>query len=132
MPYRDFTLAKVKKEFGLITVEPGRFLPALEPIAPSSRLQAMLEDLPWAIAVGSEKAKSEGIIYPILQEVRRIAQRPVSLFSGRDFTVDADKGLSGYVDYLLSRSPEQLEIEAPVVIVEEAKRDNLNEGVELI
>ncbi len=129
MPYSSFTLAKVKKEFGLSTVEAGRFLPTIEPIAPSSRLQAMLEDLPWAIAVGSEKAKSEGIIYPILQEVRRIAQQPVSLFSGREFTVDADKGLNGYVDYLLSRSPEQLEIEAPVIIVGEAKRDNLNEGL---
>ncbi len=73
----------------------------------------MLEDLPWAIAVGSEKAKSEGIIYPVLQEVRRIAQRPISLFSGRDFTVDADKGLTGYVDYLLSRSSEQLRLKHP-------------------
>jgi hypothetical protein len=88
-----------------------------------------LEDLPWAIAVGSEKAKSEGIIYPILQEVRRILKNQVSLFSGRDFTVDADKGLNGYVDYLISRSQEQLEIEAPVVVVGEAKRDNLNDGL---
>ncbi len=90
MPYSSFTLAKVKKEFGLTTVEAGRFLPPIEPIAPSPRLQAVLEDLPWAIAVGSEKAKSEGIIYPVLQEVRRIANQPVSLFSGRDFTVDVD------------------------------------------
>ena len=34
------------------------------------------------------------------------------------------------MDYLLSRSAEQLEIEAPVIIVGEAKRDNLNEGLE--
>lgn len=129
MPYSSFTLAKVKKEFSLTTIEAGRFLPMIDPIAPSARLQAVLEDLPWAIAVGSEKAKSEGIIYPVLQEVRRIVNHPVSLFSGRDFTVDAEKGLSGYVDYLISRSPEQLEIEAPVVIVGEAKRDNLNEGL---
>ena len=74
MLYSSFTLAKVKKEFGLTTIEAGRFLPPIDPIAPSSRLQAMLEDLPWAIAVGSEKAKSEGIIYPVLQEVRRILQ----------------------------------------------------------
>ncbi|MFB2892043.1 hypothetical protein ACE1CI_03750 [Aerosakkonemataceae cyanobacterium BLCC-F50] len=137
MLYSSFTLAKVKKEFGLTTIEAGRFLPEIDPIAPSSRLQAVLEDLPWAfalalrsnIAVGSEKAKSEGIIYPVLQEVRRIVNQQVSLFSGRDFTVDVDKGLTGYLDYLISRSSEQLEIEAPVVIVGEAKRDNLNEGL---
>ncbi len=129
MPYSTLTLAKVKKEFGLTTVEAGRFLPPINPIAPSSPLEAVLEDLPWAITVGSEKAKSEGIIYPVLQEVRRIVNQQVSLFSGRDFTVDVEKGLSWYVDYLLSRSQEQLEIEAPVVIVGEAKRDNLNEGL---
>lgn len=129
MPYSSFTLAKAKKDFGLTTAEGGRFLPPIDPITPSSRLQEALEDLPWAIAVGSEKAKSEGIIYPILQEVRRILKNQVSLFSGRDFTVDASKGLNGYVDYLISRSQEQLEIEAPVVVVGEAKRDNLNEGL---
>jgi hypothetical protein len=43
--------------------------------------------------------------------------------------VDVDKGLTGFVDYLMSRSSEQLEIEAPVIIVGEAKRDNLNEGL---
>lgn len=129
MPYSSFTLAKAKKDFGLTTAEGGRFLPPIDPIAPSSRLQEALSDLPWAIAVGSQKAKSEGIIYPILQEVRRILNNQVSLFSGRDFTVDADKGLNGYVDYLISRSQEQLEIEAPVVVVGEAKRDNLNEGL---
>lgn len=129
MPYSSFTLAKAKKEFGLTTAEGGRFLPPIDPIAPSSRLQEALEDLPWAIAVGSQKAKSEGIIYPILQEVRRILKNQVSLFSGRDFTVDVNKGLNGYVDYLISRSQEQLEIEAPVVVVGEAKRDNLNEGL---
>ena len=129
MPYSSFTLAKAKKDFGLTTAEGGRFLPPIDPIVPSLRLQEALSDLPWAIAVGSEKAKSEGIIYPILQEVRRILNNQVSLFSGRDFTVDANKGLNGYVDYLISRSQEQLEIEAPVVVVGEAKRDNLNEGL---
>lgn len=54
------------------------------------------------------------IVPPVLQEVRRIVNQQVSLFSGRDFTVDVEKGLHGYVDYLLSRSQEQLEIEAPV------------------
>lgn len=60
--------------------------------------------------------------------MRRILNFQVSLFSGRDFTVDPEKGLNGYIDYLISRSQEQLEIEAPVVVLVEAKRDNLNVG----
>jgi len=129
MPYSNFTLAKVKKDFGLTTAEGGRFLPPIDPITPSNRLRDALEDIPWAIAVGSEKAKSETIIYPILQEVRRLLNNQVSLFSGKDFSVDSDRGLNGYVDFLISRSTEQLEIEAPVAILTEAKRDNINEGL---
>jgi hypothetical protein len=129
MPYSSFTFAKAKKELELTIVEGDRFLPEIEPIAPSPRLELVLEDLPWAIAVGSERAKSESIIYPILQEVRRIFNGRISLFSGKEFNVDVEKGLNGYVDYLLSRSQEQLEIEAPVVMLVEAKRDNLNEGI---
>lgn len=51
MPYSSFTLAKVKKEFGLTTVEAGRFLPQIDPIAPSSRLQAVLQCIAEMVAV---------------------------------------------------------------------------------
>jgi hypothetical protein len=78
MPYREFTLSKAKKEFQLTIQENVRFLPTIAPVAPSARLLDDLEDVPWAIAVGSEKARSESIIYPVLQEVRRICDRPYS------------------------------------------------------
>ncbi|NJK66731.1 MAG: hypothetical protein HC789_15195 [Microcoleus sp. CSU_2_2] len=62
MAYSDFTLRKVKQSFGLTAVEGGRFLPEVEPIAPSSILAGLLEDaIPWAIAVGTEKAKPSRI-----------------------------------------------------------------------
>jgi hypothetical protein len=130
VPYSDFTLRKVKQEFGLITVEGGRFLPPTNAIAPSEMLHTLLqENLPWAIAVGTEKAKSEMIVAPVLLEVKRLLNRQVSVFSGTDFTVDASLGLSGVCDFLISRSPEQFEIEAPAVVLVEAKRDNLNVGL---
>ncbi|MBD2019581.1 hypothetical protein H6F43_05200 [Leptolyngbya sp. FACHB-36] len=129
MPYSKFSLSKAKKDFQLAIVEGVQFLPSVAPITPSTRLLNDLEDVPWAIAVGSEKARSESIVYPVLQEVRRYLERQVSLFSGREFNVDAEADLTGYVDFLLSRSPEQLIIEAPVVIVAEAKKADLNEGL---
>lgn len=49
MPYSNFTFAKAKKDFDSIAIEGGRFLPQIETISPSARLQAALEDLPWAI-----------------------------------------------------------------------------------
>jgi len=129
MPYSKFTLAKAKADFGLTLIEGVRFLPDVETVQPSSRLQGELEDLPWTIAVGSEKARSEAIIYPVLQEVRRILDREVSLFSGREFNVDPDRELVGYVDFLLSQSRDQLIIEAPVIMLVEAKKADLNEGL---
>ncbi len=75
-----------------------------------------------------EKARSEGIIYPVLLEVRRILNREISLFSGEDFTIDESIGLNGKCDFLLSRSPEVLEIEAPAIVIVEAKKADLRTG----
>lgn len=118
MPYSQFTLSQVKQDFQLTTVSPVRFFPAeIEQIAPSSKLQAILEDLPWAIAVDTEKARSEAIINPVLLEVRRILNLKVSVFSGEEFNVDPQLGLNGVCDFLISCSPEQLTVEAPAIVV---------------
>ena len=64
MPYSQFTtIGKVKQAFGIKTVEGKRFLPEVEMIAPSQTLLNYLDQtLPIAIAVSTEKARSEGII----------------------------------------------------------------------
>ncbi|HAG82286.1 MAG TPA: hypothetical protein DCL61_14235, partial [Cyanobacteria bacterium UBA12227] len=129
MAYSDFTLRKAKEELNLTFLEGGRFLPKTEPIAPNPYLAEFLaESIPLAIATGSEKARSELIISPILFEVRKLLNRHISLFSGEDFTVDVQAGLSGVCDFLISRSPEQLLIEAPVIMIVEAKEQNFKGG----
>ncbi|BAY21559.1 hypothetical protein NIES2100_13140 [Calothrix sp. NIES-2100] len=130
MSYSDFSLSKVKSEFNLTIVENERFLPETPPVEPSSYLkEALSEGLPLATATGSQKARSELIISPILVEVRKILQRQVSFFSGEDFTVAPDLGLSGVCDFLISRSPEQIFIEAPVIVIIEAKKGDLKPGL---
>ncbi len=130
MPYSQFTtIRRAKEAFNLTTVEGDRFLPALEVIAPSEILAGTLkETLPIVATSGSEKARSEGIIYPVLLEVRRILDRKVSLFSGEDFTIEEAVGLNGICDFILTRSTEVLEIEAPTVVVVEAKKTDLKTG----
>jgi len=130
MSYSDFTLKKVKQTFGINTVENKKFLLEIQPIAASATLTDFLaESLPLAIATGSEKARSELIISPILLEVRKILERKISLFSGVDFTVDSALGLNGVCDFVLSLSAEQLEVEAPAVMIVEAKKSDLNPGI---
>mgnify|MGYP001791922315 FL=1 len=130
MPYSQFTIDRVKQDFGLKTVEGVCFFPnALEIITPSQRLQGILEDLPWAIAVDTEKARSEVIINPVLLEVRRILNQEISVFSGEEFNVDTSVGLNGVCDFLISRSPEQLTVEAPAIVIVGAKKSDLKSGI---
>lgn len=131
MPYSQFTtITKVKEAFNLTTVEGIRFIPEIAPIQPSHTLAATLEEtLPLAVATGSEKARSELIISPVLVEVRRILNRQISMFSGEDFNVDESLGLNGRCDFLISRSTEQLAIEAPAIVIVEAKQADLKTGI---
>ncbi len=130
MPYSQFTIDKAKRDLKLTIVEGVRFFPdRIAPITLSSRLEIILENLPWAVAVGTEKARSEVIINPILLEMRRILNRQISVFSGEQFDVDIDAGLNGVCDFLVSRSSEQLTVEAPTIVVVEAKKADLKLGL---
>ncbi|MEL6128897.1 MAG: hypothetical protein AAFR30_03215, partial [Cyanobacteria bacterium J06628_4] len=63
MAYRDFTLRKVKDSFSLKLIETGSFLTGFAPVQPSDYLSQTLErNLSMAIAVGTEKARSELLI----------------------------------------------------------------------
>jgi hypothetical protein len=130
MPYSQFTtIRKAKEAFNLTVLEGDRFIPILDPILPSDVLAGTLkETIPIVATSGSEKARSEGIIYPILLEVRRILDRQVSLFSGEDFTVEESVGLNGMCDFLITRSTDVLEIDAPAIIIVEAKKTDLKTG----
>lgn len=130
MPDSQFTIQKVKQEFHLTTIERVHFFPEnLESIVPSSRVQGILEDLPWAIAVDTEKERSEVIINPLLLEVRRILDRQISVFPGEEFNVDVSRRLNGVCDFLISRSPEQLTVEAAAIFIVEAKKSDLKSGL---
>ena len=128
MPYSQFTTLKRATDAFNLKVKEEKFFPVIEPIAPSTLLQEYLDDTLVISATASEKARSEGIIYPVLLEVRRILKKQISLFSGEDFSVDDSVGLNVLVDFLLSRSPLVLEIQAPVTIIVEAKKADLKSG----
>lgn len=129
MLYSQFTtISKAKAAFGL-QVQEARFLPLIAPIAPSSNLQEFVEQSLPIASVGSEKARSEMLIAPVLLEVRRILNQRISLFSGADFSVDESVGLNGICDFLLSRSPEIIEITAPAVVIVEAKKVDITLGL---
>jgi len=131
MSYSEFTtLDKVKKAFSLIIEEDHNLFAQIEGVVLSDYLQQTLKEyLPLATAINTEKARSEFLIAPILAEVRRLANYQISLFSGTEFDVDQEKGLSGYCDYIISCSKEQYFITVPVVTIVEAKNENIKGGL---
>lgn len=130
MPYSKFDLLRVQRDFELTIHEVVHLLPDLPTVKPDSLLKDTLaENLPLALAQGNEKARSEWIINPVLTAVRRLSKAQVSLFSGKEFNVDPARDLVGYVDFLIARSPRLLILESPIVMMVEAKPENLNAGL---
>ena len=130
MAYSDFNLAKVKNDFGLTLEESRNLFVDIKPVLPSATLTTLLGDyVPLATSISTEKARSEFLIAPILAEVRRLLNYQISLFSGNEFNVDSQRGLQGFCDYIISGSPEQLYISAPVTIIFEAKKEDIIGGL---
>lgn len=130
MSYSEFTLKKVKKEFGLTLIENEAIFADIEPIEVSSFLKNKLDDnVPLALAINTEKARSEFIIAYVLLELRRCFNNQVSLFSGIEFNVDKEKNLNGFCDFIISLSSEQLFLTSPIVIIVEAKNENIIAGI---
>ena len=130
MAYSDFTLAKVRADFDLIIEEDRNLFEEVTGVQPSELLTMILQEyLTMAIAINSEKSRSEFIIAPVLAELRRLSNYQLSLFSGKEFNVDSSQGLTGYCDFILSYSKEQLYISAPVAAIVEAKNENIIGGM---
>jgi hypothetical protein len=130
MAYSDFTLAKAKAAFGLTSQEGQNLFADVAAVQPSSFLsQTLTEFTDLATLIGTEKARSEFLIAPILAEVRRQLGYRIALFSGTEFNVDPAQGLQGSCDFILSASEEQLYIDAPVMTIVEAKREDIIGGL---
>jgi hypothetical protein len=129
MAVRDFGFPAVQQALGLRLAEADLFsgVPALE--LPAEFTERMRGDVALALAINTEKARSEFIIAPVLSELRRLLGGSFGLFSGVEFDVDASRGLNGYCDFILTRSPLQSVLTAPVVAIAEAKNDNLRTGL---
>jgi hypothetical protein len=130
MSYSDFkTVENIKDKFKIPITSGESLFSETEEIAAGDILTEIFEDnIPLALNINTEKARSELIVCPVLVEVRRILNRKVSLFSGIDFNVDDTLGLTGYCDFIMSNSPDQVFLEFPVVCIVEAKNENIKAG----
>lgn len=129
MAFSDFTFPQVQQDLGLTVDEADLCSPIPVVSLREDFVTTLTEGATVALAVNTEKAKSEFIIAPLLLEVRRLCGGAVGLFSGVALDVDPAKGLNGVCDFLLSKTARQFILSAPVVTVVEAKNDNLRTGL---
>ncbi len=130
MAYSDFTLPVLKKQFGLTIADTGDLTSAAAPVPPPPGLaETLARYLPLAFRINTEKAKSELVVAPVLAEFKFQHDDQVSLFSGIDFVVDKEAGLTGRCDFILARGRSQLFLESPLCVVVEAKNDDIGAGL---
>ena len=130
MAYSNFTLETVVTTFQLEIVESAALFAEIEAIVPSAHLTtALAKKASLAIAISTEKARSELIVADLLVELLDHFDRRISFFSGIDFSVDAEDGLVGVCDFLVSLSPNKFYLEAPVIALVEAKNADIKLGL---
>jgi hypothetical protein len=129
MAFGDFTFPEVYRDLGL-TFNEADLYSQVPPLSPRADFVATVADgARVALAINTEKAKSEFIIAPVLLELRRLVAGAVGLFSGVELNVDSSRGLNGVCDFILSKGATQYVLTAPLVAIVEAKNDNLRNGL---
>jgi len=129
MPFNEFKFPEVQQQLGLSLDEADLFAGVAPLSLPQEFVRSLTEDAHLALAINTEKARSEFIIAPILLELRRLLERRVGLFSGVELNADPSRGLNGVCDFIITRSPLQHVLCAPLITIVEAKNDNLRSGL---
>src|SRR5436305_11954827 len=107
MAFNDFDLKTAVRTFELVEDRDSDLFAAVEPIEPNPYLVEWLAEFaPLALGINTEKGRSEYIITPVLAEAKRRVGAPANVLCGVALDVDRARGLSGFCDYLISRSDE--------------------------
>lgn len=129
MSYNDFTLTDLQEICQVVFVENQELFPHISTSELSPAFMQMLANfIPLALAIDTEKARSELIVAPLLAMLK-LNLKTISLFSGIEFNIDQKTGLCGRCDFILSKSPQQYRLEAPIFMLVEAKNDNIKNGI---
>jgi hypothetical protein len=129
MPFQQFTFPAVVQDLSL-TLHDVDLFASVPSLTVREEFAAFLRDgVTLAVAISTEKARSEFIIAPVLLELRRLLGPRFSLFSGVEWEADASRGLNGYCDFILTRGESQYVLSAPFLPLAEAKNDLIRTGL---
>jgi hypothetical protein len=128
--YSQYT-ANDLNELGIEVVVNGSLFSEITPIEPSDLLVKTLL-INRKLPMQSEKAKSELLISPVLNEIWAKNSRTFTYFSGYQFNVDSKRGLKGFCDYILSTKYNAVFIESPICAIVEAKHKHNQDLIDAV
>jgi hypothetical protein len=129
MAFQEFSLPQVQQGLRLM-IRDANLSGTAAPFPVWDSFAGFVRDgVAVATANSTDKARSEFIIAPVLVELRRALHDSFHLFSSLEWEVDADRGLNGYCDFLLTKGESQHILGAPFVAVVEAKNDIIRSGL---
>ena len=131
MAFADFTYPEVFAQLGLTFDNAADLFPGVPPVPASPVLREWLPiTVPLASTLSTEKARSEWMVAPVLADFWSRYRGRIGLYSGVTFNADPAAGLNGWCDYLVTRSPQQMVVVAPPVLVAfEAKNESIVGGL---
>ncbi|MGL6095412.1 MAG: hypothetical protein ACRC7O_06390 [Fimbriiglobus sp.] len=128
MSFRDFNYPSVIEQLGLKEAHKPLFPePAPVPVRPHFAQSSALMNQRYG-ATGSEKARSEFLIAPMLTELQILHPDRFRLFSGVELSADPAAGLNGICDFVFARGENPYALTDPIVAVAEAKPEVLVTG----
>jgi hypothetical protein len=130
MAFSDFAYPDVIRQLGLTYETADDLFAAVPSFPPTAAMREVLGTTTRLATINNnEKARSEWIIGLLLADVWGRCHGRVGLYSGVEFPADPAAGLSGFLDFAFCRSPQSVSFTPPVLLVFEAKRDNINDGL---
>jgi hypothetical protein len=127
MAYGDFTLTDLQEKLGISNQERNLFL-EIQPVEPSAWLVETLQKN-QKLPLRSEKAKSEGFIFPILTEICEKNAQEIIFYSGENLQADIKKKLVGECDFIISKNKGSYVINTPIFAMVEAKKNDFDAGI---
>ena len=127
MAYNKFKIATLQSKLGL-SVKKDYWLPKeMSKFGEDETLMYLLSETAKTY-LGSEKARSEFVVTPILQALNRKNKDKFSIFSGYEFNIDKSNALNGYCDFILASSTNGYIVDAPVFFVVETKKSDIDDN----
>ncbi len=127
MAYNKFKIEHLQSKLQLPVEKEDWISKDLKAFANDTLLMRVLSEAK-KMYLGSEKARSELIVTPILQALYRQNENKFTIFSGYEFNIDKAQGLNGCCDFILSAPANGFLVEAPIFFVVETQKTNIDDN----